>query len=326
MAEGHEIDKAVELLAQGDVIGLPTETVYGLAASIVSEKGTEKIFRIKERPFFDPLIVHVANRSQLESVVEASNEAMECLIKSFWPGPLTLVVPKNKNLNPMITSGLQTVGVRMPEHSLALALIEKAGPVAAPSANKFGKTSPTTAAHVREEFGEDSLFVLDGGPSHVGIESTILGISKNGDLFDLVLHRPGVLTRLQIEEALDAYDLKYQWLERSDSQVEAPGQVKHHYMPKIPLVVLDERYRTLKLSEILEEHFSEALPPYEELVLPNAAPLAARLLYSELREKAESGAGTLIYYYNPVRFGSIEWSGLSDRLTRAASLILDWKS
>ncbi|MGE3756821.1 MAG: L-threonylcarbamoyladenylate synthase [Pseudobdellovibrionaceae bacterium] len=322
MINVQEINKAAELLAQGDVVGLPTETVYGLAASIVSEKGIKKIFSVKERPFFDPLIVHVATSEQLDSVIAEKNEALDCLTKSFWPGPLTFVVPKNEKLNSLITSGLTTVGVRMPDHPVALKLIEKAGPLAAPSANKFGKTSPTTAAHVRQEFS--NVLVLEGGSSQVGIESTILGITKSKEGFDLILHRPGVTTLAQIERALKAWDLKYRWLERDSKEVETPGQVKHHYMPKVPLIVVDEKYRMSDLHQLIQKKIEGKFNRIQELDLPHEGHLAARLLYAELRKQAESGADALVYYYNPIRFVSDEWKGIADRLTRAATLILDW--
>jgi L-threonylcarbamoyladenylate synthase len=155
------IERAAEILSRGGVVGMPTETVYGLAASIRSDEGLQRIFAVKERPFFDPLIVHINALSQKDEVVREWPKTAAFLAEHFWPGPLTMVLPRNLNLNSLITAGLDTVGIRMPRHPIATHLIECTGaPIAAPSANKFGKTSPTTIDHVRNEFLKEDLFVL----------------------------------------------------------------------------------------------------------------------------------------------------------------------
>lgn len=328
MAEEAELSRAVEFLKQGNVVGIPTETVYGLAASISQKSGIEKIFHVKERPFFDPLIVHVANKGHLEGVIESLDPASESLIEKFWPGPLALVLPKKDNLNPMITSGLSTVAVRMPDHPVALKLIELSGPLAAPSANKFGKTSPTTAEHVRREFAKDGILVLDGGPCTVGIESTILGVVDNKGTYELVLHRPGLVSIPQIEQFLRSKSFQFVWKNRTEDSVVAPGQVKHHYMPTIPLILADEKFRSdsdekRHMIESIQARFPGIGEALTEFSLPEDSALAARLLYAELRKTAELGGKALIYYYKPALFHSAEWKGIADRLTRAASLILN---
>jgi L-threonylcarbamoyladenylate synthase len=170
-----EISVAVEKLINGEVVGIPTETVYGLGAVISKSDAIKKIFTTKERPFFDPLIVHVSGVEQAKELSLDWSAAADILAQEFWPGPLTLVLPK-KNVSDLITSGLQTVGVRCPDHKIALEIIEKVGePIAAPSANRFGKTSPTCKKHVLEEFN-DAVFVVDGGDCSVGIESTIISV------------------------------------------------------------------------------------------------------------------------------------------------------
>ena len=153
-----DISRARNALRGGDVVGMPTETVYGLAAPISNEAGIRRIFEVKDRPFFDPLIVHIASFAQLDLVVQDFPPLAQLLTQAFWPGPLTIVLPRSEAVNPLICSGLPTVGVRMPRHLLALRLIRSVGePLAAPSANKFGRTSPTSAAHVRAEFPGASL-------------------------------------------------------------------------------------------------------------------------------------------------------------------------
>ncbi|NDF16271.1 threonylcarbamoyl-AMP synthase, partial [bacterium] len=195
MSLDQELERAKARLEGGGVVALPTETVYGLAASIRSEEGIKKIFAIKERPFFDPLIVHISDLEQKKQVISEWPPLADFLAKRFWPGPLTLVLPKHPSLNPLITSGLDTVGVRMPAHPIARQLIEKCGfPLAAPSANKFGKTSPTKAEHVRKGFEKEDLLILDGGQSEVGLESTVVALAREGDKDVVTILRPGAVT------------------------------------------------------------------------------------------------------------------------------------
>ena len=193
MSKAVSISDAVTVLSKGGVVGLPTETVYGLAASLKSEEGIREVFRIKERPFFDPLIVHCASLEQVQSVVSIWTPAHQLLAQRFWPGPLTMIVPKKSVVSDLVTSGLPSVGVRIPSHPVALSVIQQLGcPVAAPSANKFGKTSPTTARHVRDEFGP-SVVVLEGGPCDVGIESTVIEIVEDNTGLRILILRPGMI-------------------------------------------------------------------------------------------------------------------------------------
>ena len=176
----NEIKTAIKTLKDGGVIGIPTETVYGLAADIYNKKGIENIFKTKERPFFDPLIVHISEISQLPKLTKEWTKSHEKLANFFWPGPLTFIVKKSENISDMITSGLDTVGIRMPDHPKTLELLNELGsPIAAPSANKFKMISPTSAEHVQAEFPE--IQVIDGGDCKVGIESTILKCSQENN-------------------------------------------------------------------------------------------------------------------------------------------------
>lgn len=332
-----DIVKATEILHQGGVVGMPTETVYGLAARIDLPSGIEKIFTTKERPFFDPLIVHVSSVEQAQTVVSDWGPIASVLATHFWPGPLTMVLPRAASLNSMITSGLDSVGVRMPSHPLALALLDAVGvPLAAPSANKFGKTSPTSAAHVRQEFAKENVFVLDGGECQVGIESTVLLIKDS----QISILRKGHVLRSQIEQVLQDAGIEFQYVE-AVSKKESPGHMKHHYMPAIPLVLVKSGVsRDLKMSPLEIAKKAESLlgqmpdviedvriqkpqgtiQKARELVLSADPVLASRELYASLRRSAESGADLLYFYVKPEHQGE-RWESLFDRLNKAASLI-----
>ena len=257
-----EIEKAIQILQADGVVAIPTETVYGLAASIDSPTGLENIFSIKERPFFDPLIVHVASISQAKSCTSNWPSLCDQLAENFWPGPLTMILPKAKKINDKITSGLDTVGIRFPDHHLTLELIKRLGsPVAAPSANKFKKISPTTEEHVTSEFPD--IFVLSGGACQVGIESTIVGVE--GD--HITIYRPGMITKNMIQQAIPEAFVTYQ-----ESPI-APGHLKQHYMPKLPVI--------LKLAS------SDVTHPFKcpvRWIIDNDPIQVARELYSTLRE------------------------------------------
>jgi len=193
-----ELDKARELLLSGEVVAIPTETVYGLGGWIYSEEGLRKIFSTKERPFFDPLIVHIDSIEKAKSLTSEWTNVHQILAESCWPGPLTLIAKKNTKVSSLITSGLDSVGLRCPKHELTLKLLSRIdGGVAAPSANKFGKTSPTSATHVEGEFG-DAVAVLDGGASQIGIESTVVGVRSDC----VEIFRPGFFTAKMLKEIL----------------------------------------------------------------------------------------------------------------------------
>jgi len=332
------LDQAIERLKSGDVVAMPTETVYGLAARIDSETGIRKIFSTKRRPFFDPLIVHVSSKSMAYDLTTDWSPMADFMAEHFWPGPLTMVLPKSELVNPLITSGLQTVALRMPKHSVALSLIERAGaPLAAPSANRFGRTSPTTAEHVRTEFPDSDLLILDGGPCELGLESTVLLIERKDEHYNLSILRAGKVTQSALKKALSHQKLSFSFIETVEKN-KSPGQMKHHYMPEIPLVLI--KSKSLKDSEImsLTEKKLKAIPaqiegveirkPQQirkmvELNLPEDAGLAARSFYSELRKLGESGQADIIYFRMKAFHTGESWQALLDRLTKAASLILD---
>lgn len=320
----NELIKARERLLGGDVVAIPTETVYGLAASIDSEQGLRKIFALKERPFFDPLIVHVASFKEAAALVREWPPLADFLARYFWPGPLTLVLPKSSQVNPLITSGLETVAVRYPAHPIAQDLIRLTGtPLAAPSANKFGRTSPSTAAHVRSEFPHSNLLVIDGGACEVGVESSVITFAQGRDGVDEVqILRPGGVTAEMIIDALDRWSHPVR-VTTSPSEA-SPGHLKHHYMPRIPLVIVGENEESLSpatRNEIQKNLKLNEVRTPKELVLSETAALAARELYQEMRRLAESGADLLYVRQTRTRQGGL-WMAIWDRLTRAASLNL----
>lgn len=326
-----DVRKAVELLNDGKVVAIPTETVYGLAARIDRSTAIEKIFSTKERPFFDPLIVHVSSINQAQALTKEWNEIAEQLAKSFWPGPLTLVLPKATTIDSMITSGLETVGLRFPSHLLALEIIRQTGPLAAPSANKFGRTSPTVALDVDEEFLK-AVPVVDGGPCEVGVESTILSIESN----KIKMLRPGLILKSQILECLNSTKTDFQWnSSESAAKVSSPGSMLHHYMPEVPLVLLMRDYSDEQLGLVLLERFSK-IPDEEdgvklkkprkiekmgEVLLSNDPRIAAREFYAQLREVSRSHPDVLLIRWQE-NWTEEAWSPVIDRMKKAATLML----
>lgn len=227
------ISKAAVILRNGGLVAIPTETVYGLAANAFDARAVARIFEVKRRPFFDPLIVHIGSTQEMTALVEEMPVAARQLAERFWPGPLTMVLTKNDRVPDLVTSGLPTVAIRMPDHDLTRALISQTGfPLAAPSANLFGSISPTTAAHVRDQLGSSVDFILDGGPCPVGIESTILSFRSGKP----VLLRSGGLPLETIESEIGPVEVT------AGSEVvtipEAPGQLPRHYAPRTPLHLL----------------------------------------------------------------------------------------
>lgn len=310
----EKLNLVVRSLDEGCVAGIPTETVYGLAARIDRPEGIEKIFRVKERPFFDPLIVHVASVAQAQSLVKVWPTEVDEVAKAFWPGPLTLVLPKTGDVSPWITSGLETVGIRWPKHELALEVLRKTGPLAAPSANKFGRTSPTTAAHVAAEFQQEDLLVLDGGPCEIGLESTVLGF--DGDTFKI--YRPGAVTEELLEGVLRQKGFTTKWVR--ESSVASPGHLQHHYMPTVPLVLL-ERDLDAELIQEIETRLAVTLKSPAELELGMEATLAARKLYEEMRQLVSLGSDLLYVVRRPEQKGGL-WNAIWDRIERAATFTL----
>ena len=238
--ESSIINEAAELLRSGEVVAFPTETVYGLGANALDAEACSEIFRVKGRPQDNPLIVHIANRAMADTIIESWNEAAEICMQTFWPGPLTLVLPKKALIPEIVTGGLETVAIRMPNHRVALALIERTGlPLAAPSANLSGKPSPTCGTHVWQDLKGRIKLILDAGNCNVGLESTVLDLS--GKIPTIL--RPGGISKENLEKVLGQVEID----QPSKNEVpKAPGMKYRHYAPRGEmLLILGPRERVV---------------------------------------------------------------------------------
>lgn len=310
-AHACSVDEAVAALRRGEAIGLPTETVYGLAADATNVDAVTRVFELKHRPADHPLIVHLADVAQLGDWVRTVPSQALALAARFWPGPLTLVLERAARVLDAVTGGQNTVALRVPAHPLAHELLEAfGGGVVAPSANRFGRISPTLAEHVRAEFGSAVPCVLDGGACRVGIESTILDLSGAAPR----ILRPGSITQAMLEAALGAPIA-------AQAQADSPrvsGSLPAHYAPRTPLQLVDAgalRTRTAKPGELWLTWSLEA-PAGAGLRLPGEAAGYAQALYAALRSLDERGAHLLCVEQPPP---TPEWDGVRDRLHRAAA-------
>lgn len=244
------IGRAVDLLRGGEVVVFPTETVYGLGADAFRPAALEKIFAAKGRPLSDPLIIHIAGYSALEELTDAIPEAARQLARAFWPGPLTLLLPRGPRVPHIVTAGMETVAIRMPAHPVARALIRELGsPIAAPSANRFMHVSPTTAGHALADLRGRVPLILDGGPCQVGVESTILDLSAEVP----TILRPGGVSLERLRAVLPAVQTASEReIHPEDQAQKAPGQLSTHYAPAIPLLLFDGSEEAMRAA-ILKE-------------------------------------------------------------------------
>jgi len=230
MKNAEAVHEAAEILRKGEIVAFPTETVYGLGANAFNPIAVARIFEVKRRPHFDPLIVHVASQGDLDKLVNEIPSDAKKVVEQFWPGPLTIVLLKKEDVPEIVTSGLSTVAVRMPRHPMALSLIKEAGfPIVGPSANPFGYLSPTTAEHVRDQLGNQIDFILDGGPCEVGVESTIISFSGTKPK----LLRPGGVPLEEIESIIGQVEIH----PRVEDKPLAPGMLPRHYAPRTPILL-----------------------------------------------------------------------------------------
>ncbi len=296
------IQKALVILRAGGLIGLPTETVYGLGADASNPLAVAKIFTAKGRPAGHPLIVHIADAQAIAVWAREVPETAWTLARRFWPGPLTLVLKRGAKTPLEVTGGLDTVALRVPRHPLALQLLKEfGGGIAAPSANKFGSVSPTTAEHVRQDLGATVDLVLDGGPCEVGLESTIVDLSQATPQ----ILRHGAVTLEQIEAALDQVVLG-----PSQNQTQAPGSHALHYAPKARLELLEPSQIQARAQDLKSQGQKVAL-------LAAAADLEvmARELYQQMRNLDEQNFDVILA--SPPQ-GSGLAAAIRDRLSRAA--------
>lgn len=232
----EQIGAAAATLRDGGLVAFPTETVYGLGADATNATAVAKIFDAKDRPRFDPIIVHLADAGDLETVTTHVSPVADLLARSFWPGPLTMVLPRGETIPPIVSAGLPTVGVRVPDHPIATQLIQLADrPIAAPSANRFGRISPTTAAHVSGQLAEHLDGILDGGPCRVGVESTVVDLS--GPRPRLLRH--GGVTHEQLQEVVGPVEI-HRGTQPVDQAAPAPGMLARHYAPNTPIVLVTD--------------------------------------------------------------------------------------
>lgn len=233
-----DISKAITLLNEDELVAIPTETVYGLAGNIFSKKAIKSIFETKQRPHFNPLIVHIPSADYLENVVDVIPEKAQLLAEYFWPGPITLVLKKKSTIPDLITAGKDTVAVRVPNHPMTLKLLRELDfPLAAPSANPFNRISPTTAQHVEDYFKNQIQMILDGGPCKSGIESTIIGFENE----EPIIYRLGSTSIEAIEEVVGKISLK----NKKDIAPDAPGMLERHYAPKTKTILTDNPQKSI---------------------------------------------------------------------------------
>jgi L-threonylcarbamoyladenylate synthase len=313
---GTDIDRAASLIANGGLVAFATETVYGLGANAYDVRAVARIFEVKERPEFDPLIVHVGDASWLAAIVTAVSPVAQRLVDAFWPGPLTLVLPKTDRIPDLVTAGLPTVGVRMPSHPSALGLLRRANvPIAAPSANLFGHVSPTTAQHVAEQLGERIDYILDGGACTVGVESTILDLSGERP----TLLRPGGLAVEQLEAKIGPIPVAAGNSQECGAQ-RSPGRLLRHYATRTALVVAAGRESPpsvgrVGLLTLSPESGDQSYAAVEILSPSGDLAEAAANLFAAMRRLDARGLGLIVARLVPeTGLGR----AINDRLRRAA--------
>ena len=315
-SDPESIRLAAEIIRSGGLVAFPTETVYGLGANALDSEAVAKIFEAKQRPSFDPLIVHITTRAALDLLARKTGAVDGRLMDAFWPGPLTIVLPKRDNVPDIVTAGLSTIAIRMPAHPVAQALIVKAGvPIAAPSANPFGYVSPTCAQHVLDGLGDRVDLILDGGSCPIGVESTIVSVSESS----LELLRPGSVTLAELRDIMGPSVRA-----AAGTTIVAPGQLPRHYATKTPVTILrapgarpaiqaHERAGLLAMSAPGQEH--EMFCAIEVLSSSGDLREIARNLFAALRRLDALGLDRL--YAEPCDEQGLGLA-IMDRLRRCA--------
>ena len=318
MAEiGSNIEIAADWLKKGNVVSIPTETVYGLAANALNETAVLQIFDIKKRPSFDPLIVHISSINEIEKYTLSFPEVLKPLAALYMPGPLTLLLPKQSIIPDLVTSGLEQVAIRIPKHPLTLELLSSLDfPLAAPSANPFGYISPTSAAHVNQQLGKQIPYILDGGDCSIGIESTIIGIEND----KIILYRLGGLSLNAIEAVVGKVQINI----NQSSNPKSPGQIKSHYAPKKPFYIGDiqeliYQFRDKKVGIISfgkNANFKQQNIVEYNLSLVGDTYEAAQNLFGTMRILDNSAIDIIVTDYLPETGLGL---AINDRLQRAAA-------
>jgi len=307
----NDIARAARILRSGGLVAFPTETVYGLGADASSASAMAKLYAVKRRPADHPVIVHFASADAAFGWACEVPESARKLAKAFWPGPLTLVLKRSQKAQDFVTGGQDTVGLRLPSHPVARELLELFGRgVAAPSANRFGRVSPTTAAHVRDDLGGDVDLVLEGGPTEVGIESTIVDLSGGSP----VLLRPGRITKAELESALEG-----PVLEKGAASPRHSGGLERHYAPRTPARLVPSYDLDKQIARLKENVAVLAFSRPDERVdywlrMPRDPQAYAQKLYAALRELDTAGCDEILIEAPPE---APEWAAVGDRLKRA---------
>ncbi len=347
-ASPEDIARAIVLLRDGRLVAFPTETVYGLGADAFDTAAVEAVFSAKGRPATNPLIVHVVDETMAQRVCAEWPAAAKILTKKFWPGPLTLVLPKAEDLPSIVTATGPTIAVRCPSHPLPLPQLETLGSaMVGPSANRSGRISPTCAAHVRESFAEEEVFILDGGPCTGGIESTVLDLTRDPPR----ILRPGLLSAEKISETLGTAVTDTQYETHNDKGVadflardrqhkhnepaRSPGMGRTHYAPLTPTRLVESGSLERELHTVGNDTYAVVLcpgnidtdlsrestkPPHRQIVMPSEPVAYAARLYAALHE-ADTKAAEMILVVQPWPHEPATglWRALADRLTRATS-------
>jgi len=312
---GTDINRAIKFLQQDELVAIPTETVYGLAGNALSAAAVAKIFAVKNRPSFDPLIVHTSSVERLNIFAKTMPEPAQALAEAFMPGSLTLLLPKQNIIPDIVTAGSPLVALRIPDHPLTLELLSKLEfPLAAPSANPFGYISPTTARHVEQQLGNKIPYILDGGACRVGLESTIVGFEEK----EIIVYRKGGIAVEAIDRLVGKVTVKPQ----STSNPQAPGMLKSHYAPRVPLVLGDieellGKHQDKKIGIISFQKQYEVVPSAQQIVLSPRGDFteAARRLFAGMRHLDSLDLDIILAELVPERdLGR----AINDRLRRAA--------
>jgi len=326
-----DLKRAADLLQQGELVAIPTETVYGLAANAFDEHAVRTIFTVKGRPLIDPLILHLADVRQLEQIAATDNEHLATVANEFWPGPLTVILKKKNCVSDLVTAGRETVAVRVPDHPVAQAILKACNlPLAAPSANPFGYVSPTRPEHVADSFGAKVPYIVDGGPCENGIESTIIDLSADAP----TLRRPGPISQQQLEARTGiAFSVVHAQQDVATSTGEmAPGSLYKHYSPKATLLLLGEPPTEIPaipfdLNQVASAYVAlTRTPRFPELAAkcqlfwlsetPNNLKVIGQNTFGILRQLDQMGFARIFFERPPAYEMGI---AINDRLQRAAA-------
>jgi L-threonylcarbamoyladenylate synthase len=307
-----DLERAAELILQGEVVAMPTETVYGLAADAMNAEAVKKTFSLKNRPADNPLIVHISDMNQLNDLVRDIPPAARKLAETFWPGPLTLVLNKDNKVPDVVSGGLSTVAVRMPAHPLALELIQKTGPLTAPSANRSGKPSPTRVGHVIEDFG-NQIPVLDGGECEIGLESTVLHLANN--TWEIL--RPGAVSKKMLENVLGSAVIEND--DKDQQRPASPGIKYSHYKPNAKVIWIEKIPASPDLNTYYLVHSGLKNSNQQNVICyHNDFDRLARELYDQFRTADHLGYSQIAVEILPESDKSPVISPLIDRINRAA--------